>query len=38
MRDTPLIFWRLYRNYRFHGHGRKTSLHQAWRCITHRLY
>lgn len=37
MRDTPLIFLGLYRLYRHSGHGRRASLRQAWRCITHRL-
>lgn len=37
MRDTPLIFWRLYRNYRAANQSRRVSLHQAWRCITYRF-
>lgn len=36
MRDTPLIFWRLYRYYR-HTQGRRASLKKAWRCIQHRI-
>lgn len=35
--NTPVIFARLYRYYRASGHGRRTSLHQAWRCIAHRI-
>lgn len=38
MRDTPLIFLRLYRLYRRHNLSRRASLHQAWRCIRHRLH
>ena len=38
MRDTPLIFLRLYRLYRRHRLSRRASLRQAWRYITHRLH
>lgn len=37
MRDTPLIFWRLYRILRRHNLGRRASLRQAWRHIAHRF-
>ena len=38
MRDTPLIFWRLYRNYRAANQSRKVSLREAWRTVQHRIY
>ncbi|MEO0002455.1 MAG: hypothetical protein RLZZ22_147 [Pseudomonadota bacterium] len=38
MRYTPLIFYRLYRNYRYHGHSCRVSLREAWRTVQHRIH
>jgi hypothetical protein len=35
--DTPRIFIRLYHLFRAHGHGRRSSLKQAWDYFRHRL-
>lgn len=35
--DTPRVFFGLYRLFRTHGHGRRSSLKQAWHYFKHRL-